>query len=91
MQKLMIRMYGNGVVEENGGPWGSLVVLAAKPHQENVPWHKYQWRLCVSYQKLNQLTRPFDFTIPRLDDAVHRINIKISFLLLWTFTVDIVK
>ena len=38
----------NGVVEEDDGTWVALVVLASKPHQENVPWREYQWRLCVS-------------------------------------------
>ena len=27
------RMDENGVVEEDYGPWGALVVLATKPHQ----------------------------------------------------------
>ena len=64
----------NGVVEEDDGTWGALVVLAAKPHQIVLPWHKYQWRLCVSYQKLNQVTRPFTFPIPLCDDSVQDID-----------------
>ena len=74
MRKLVERLDENGAVEEDDGPWGPLVVLAAKPHQQNVPWHEYQWRLCVSYQKLNQVTRPFTFPIPWCDDAVQDIN-----------------
>ena len=46
----------NGVVEEDNGTWGELVVLSAKPHQENMPCNEYQWRLCVSYIKLNEVT-----------------------------------
>ena len=64
------------MVEEDNVPWGSLVVLAAKPHQENVPWHEYQWRLCVSNQKMNQVTSPFTFPIHRFDDAVQDIDRK---------------
>ena len=41
MRKLAERLDENGVAEEDGRTWGALVVLAAKPHQENVPWHKY--------------------------------------------------
>ena len=52
------------------------MVLAAKPHKEDVPWHEYQLRLCVSYQKLNQVTWPFTFPIPRCDDAVQDIDIE---------------
>ena len=53
MGNLVERLDGNGVVEEGNGPQGAFVVLTEKPHQENVLWHEYQWRLCVSYQKLN--------------------------------------
>ena len=60
-------------MEEYDGPWGTLLVLAEKLHQENAPWQKYQWSLCVSYQKLNQVTRIFTFPIPRCDDAVQDI------------------
>ena len=37
MQKLVERLIKNGVVEEYDGPWGELVVLATKPHQETFP------------------------------------------------------
>ena len=53
MQKLVERLDRNCVVEEDDRLWVALVVIAAKPRQENVPWNEYQWRLCVSYQKLN--------------------------------------
>ena len=40
MQNLVKRMDENGVVEEDDGPWGTLIVLAAKICQENVQWHE---------------------------------------------------
>ena len=64
----------NGVVEEDDEPWIALVVLAAKTHQENLPWHEYQWSLSVSYQKLNQVTRPFTFHISWWYDTVQDID-----------------
>ena len=39
MRKLVERLDENGVVEEDDGPWGALVVISAKLHQGNVPWH----------------------------------------------------
>ena len=74
MRKLVERLDKNGVVEEDDRPWGALLVLSEKPHQENVPWHEYRWRLCVSYRKTNQVTRPFTFPIPLCDDSVQEIN-----------------
>ena len=62
------------MVEEDDGPWGALVVLAEKPYQENVPWHEYQWRLCASYQKLNQVTSPLTLPIPCYDEVVQGTN-----------------
>ena len=50
MRNLAERIEENGVVEEDDGSWGSLVVLYDKTPQENEPWYKYQWRMCVSYQ-----------------------------------------
>ena len=40
MQNLLGRLDENSVVEEEGGPWGALVFIYAKPHQENMPWHE---------------------------------------------------
>ena len=68
------RLDENCVMEEYDGPWEALVVLSEKPHQENVSWHKYQWRLCVSYQKMNQVTHPFTFSLSWCDDAVQDID-----------------
>ena len=91
MRKLVERLDENGVVEEDSGTWRTLVVISAKPHQENVPLHKYQWRLCVSYQKLIQVTRPFTLPITCFDDSVQYIDIEAKYLLLWTWTVVIGK
>ena len=74
MRRLVERLDENGVVEEDDGTWGALAVLAAKPHQENVPWHEYQWRLFVSYQKINQVNHPSTFPITRYDGAVQDID-----------------
>ena len=49
------------------------MVLASKANQENVPWHEYVWRLCVSYRLLNQVTCPYAYPMPRCDDAVDEI------------------
>ena len=53
---------------------GALVGVDSKPPQENLPWHKYQWRLCMSYQKRNQVIRPFILPIYRCDDSVQDID-----------------
>ena len=61
----------NGWIERCGGPWGSMIVLAQKPHQEEViKIEDFIWRMCISYRRLNAITKPFQFPIPRCDDAI---------------------
>jgi hypothetical protein len=61
----------NGWIRKCYGAWGSAIVLAAKPHQEHiVSIDEFVWRLCVSYRRLNQVTLPFEYPIPRCDDAI---------------------
>jgi hypothetical protein len=50
---------------------GSLVVLAPKPHQEDVlNIDDFVWRMCISYRKLNSVTLTFEYPIPRCEDAI---------------------
>ena len=70
MSKLVDHLDYNGLTEPDDGPWGSQIVLAAKPGQDDTPWHEHIWRLCVSYRRVNQVSRPFIFPVPRCDDAV---------------------
>ena len=37
--------------------------------------------MCVSYQKLNRVTRPFTFPIPHCDDAVQDIDTEANYLI----------
>ena len=74
-------MKKNSVLEEDNRPWGELVVLSAKPHQENVPWHEYQWSLCVSYQKMKQVTFPFTFPINCFGESVQDIDTEAKYFI----------
>ena len=57
------------------GPWGSCIVLAAKPHQEHiVDILDFIWRMCISYRCLNQVTLPFEYPIPRCNDAINNFG-----------------
>ena len=48
-----------------------MIVLAQKPNQEKVKKiNDFVWRMCVSYRRLNAVTKPFQFPIPRCDDAI---------------------
>ncbi|MGH7974284.1 MAG: reverse transcriptase family protein, partial [bacterium] len=65
----------NGWIKECAGPWSSGIVLAAKPHQEHITdINQFIWRMCVSYRKLNSVTKPFEFPIPRCAEAVEDLG-----------------
>lgn len=74
IERLCQRLKDNGMVQRDTGPWGALIVLAAKPGQDHVPWWEFIWRLCVSYRHLNRVTRPFRFPFRRCDEAVLAIE-----------------
>ena len=66
----------NNWIEECGGSWGSMIVLAAKPHQEHVhDIRQFVWRMCVSYRGLNKVTKLYEYPIPRCDMAITIIEL----------------
>ena len=78
---------GNDWIELCFGPWGSSIVLAAKPHQEHIEnIEDFIWRMCVSYRKLNSVTKPFQYPIPRCDDAISIMIVGTNCI--WIITVD---
>ena len=47
----------NNWIRDCTGPWGDLILLAAKPHQESCTnTDQFVWRLCISYISLNGIT-----------------------------------
>ena len=70
------QLLANGWAKRCKRQWGSLIVLAYKPHQEHVTnICDFIWRMCVSYRKLNGLTKPFQYPIPLCDDAFTVLNV----------------
>ena len=63
------------ITECKQGSWGSMIVLAPKPHQEKVvDIQDFVWRMCVSYRGLNKVTKPFEYLIPRCDNAISSLD-----------------
>ena len=51
LKDLCGRLWRNGLLFEDDGPYGSLAILADKPNQEGVTlWREHIFRLCVSYR-----------------------------------------
>ena len=80
-------LQGNDRTRECEGAWGSMIVLTAKPHQEEViDITDFIWRMCVSYRGLNKVTKIYELPIPRCDMAVTIFQTGSSKL--WIITVD---
>ena len=70
MEKLQA-LLKNVWVEKCGGSWGSSIVLAKKTHQEHIQnIDDFIWIMCVSYRKLNGITKPFYLTTPLCYDTI---------------------
>ena len=71
MQEHINDLLHKGWIHTCGGGWCSKIVLAPKPHQEHITDIKdFVWRFCVNYRPLNEITKTFDYPIPRCDDAL---------------------
>ena len=65
----------NDWIERCEGIWGCSFVLAVKSHQKHVKdIDDFVWIMCVSYRKLNAITKPFKLPIARYDNAIAIID-----------------
>ncbi|KYB29879.1 hypothetical protein TcasGA2_TC034535 [Tribolium castaneum] len=63
LQMEIERLLQQGIIEECDSAWASPVVM--------VPKANGTIRLCVDYRKLNAVTKPDVYPLPRLDDLLH--------------------
>lgn len=55
-----------GVIQPSRSEWSSLLILVKKPNNE--------WRPCVDYRRVNDLTKGEAYPLPRLDDLIDQVG-----------------
>ena len=63
---LLEDLLSNGVISESASPWASPVVLVDKKEGSS--------RLCADYCKLNKMTTPDTYPLPRIDDTLDSLQ-----------------
>lgn len=63
LQKELDKLLRDDVIEECESPWASNVVLVTKKDGS--------LRLCIDYRKLNAVTEPDRYPLPRIEDILH--------------------
>lgn len=63
LEKEIQKMLQEGVIVPCVSPWAAPVVLVPKPNN--------QIRVCVDYRRLNSITVPDSYPLPRIDDLLH--------------------
>lgn len=65
------RLLAAGIISPSRSPWSSPVLLV--PKSDN-PKSATDWRMCIDYRKLNEVTKKEVYAIPRTEDAIDALN-----------------
>ena len=75
MKYVQVLLSNKWIRECHDGGYGTHIVLAPKPHQEEIEnIEDCIWRLCVSYCALNKVTKLFCYPIGRCNDVVENLG-----------------
>ena len=66
IQKEIVKLLKQGLIQESRSPWASPVVI--------VPKKNGKLRMCVDYRALNRITKGDAYPLPRIDDMLAALN-----------------
>ena len=58
-------MLENNIIRESKSPWASPTILVAKPKG---------YRVCIDYRKVNAVTIPDSYPLPRIEDIIDKVG-----------------
>ena len=62
LRKIIKKMLVEGIIRPSSSPWASAIVM--------VPKDGTDWRLCIDFRRLNELTRSDAYPLPRMADLL---------------------
>jgi len=65
------KMLENDIIETSKSPWSSPIILVKKKTQTD---EKQQYRFCIDFRKLNQVTIKDCYPLPRIDETVDALG-----------------
>ncbi|CAF0944553.1 unnamed protein product, partial [Brachionus calyciflorus] len=71
IEKQVKSMLDNNIIEESRRPWSIPIILVKKKMQEV---GKQEYRFCIDFRKLNQVTVKDSYPLPRIDDTVDALG-----------------
>lgn len=71
IEKQVNTMLEKGIIEESRSPWSSPIILVKKKCAES---KEQEYRFCIDFRKLNQLTIKDSYPLPRIDDAIDALG-----------------
>ena len=66
MKEELVKLMGDGIIEDSRGGWRAPVVLVKKKDGS--------LRFCVDYRKLNALTSPDVYPMPKVDEMLDQLG-----------------
>lgn len=66
LKEQIIKLIDKGLIEPSSSEWSFPVVL--------VPKHNNDWRMCVDYRKLNDITVPDSYSLPYIDEIFDNLG-----------------
>eukprot|EP00798_Chlamydomonas_sp_ICE-L_P020754 gene20754-biopygen29503 len=66
VEKQVKDLLAKGFIHPSSSPWGSPILFVAKPDGS--------WRMAIDYRKLNKVTIPNRYPLPRIDDLFDQVR-----------------
>lgn len=72
VQKQIKKLLEDGIIEPSISPYNSPLLLVPKKSLGGSDEKKF--RLCIDYRKINKISKPYQFPLPRIDEIIDKLG-----------------